>query len=118
MSRFDYLKPAQGAVVEGLEGSEKIYALEQAQYLPLRTLLGENGASAIYRLELTDEQREMLAGGADILVEILHYGGPLAPSRVMLLNQKGIEPDKLANFLGWFKAQTRLLTREEDSQHE
>lgn len=85
--RFDYLSPAIGPVVDGLEDQETIFALEQPEYIPIRTIPGENGKSAIYRCALTDEQRKMVADGADVLVEILHFGGPLAPSRVMLLNQ-------------------------------
>jgi hypothetical protein len=85
--RFEYLSPAQGAVVEGLEDYEKIYALEQGEYLPLRTLPGQQGNSAIYRCELTPEQREMVSEGSDVLVEIVHFKGPLAPSRVMIVDQ-------------------------------
>jgi len=108
MNRFDYLSPATGAVVDGLEDHEKIYALEQmAEYLPLRTLPGENGKSAIYRLELSDGQRQMIAEGGDILVEILHFGGPLAPSRVMILNQRGVTAQEGRNLSRWFSAQTK-----------
>lgn len=113
MNRFDYLNPAQEAVVEGLEDHEKIYALEQGQYLPLRTLSGEGGASAIYRCQLTDEQREMVAAGADILVEILHFGGPMAPSRVMLLNQRDYEGEEQSNMARWLAAQMKLRLRTE-----
>lgn len=101
--RFDYLSPSIGPVVETLEGHEKIYALEQGQYLPLRTLPGENGNSAIYRCELTSEQRQMIAEGADVLVEILHFRGPLAPSRVMILDQQDFGESQAK----WFCAQTK-----------
>lgn len=108
MNRFDYLTPAIGAVVEGLEDHEKIYALEQmAEYLPVRTLPGENGKSAIYRLELNEEQRRIIAEGGDILVEILHFGGPLAPSRVMVLNQRELPQDEQRSLKRWFAAQTK-----------
>jgi hypothetical protein len=43
---FDYLSASIGPVVEGLEDYEKIYALDQPQYIPLRTLPGENGMAA------------------------------------------------------------------------
>lgn len=108
--RFDYLTPALGPVVDGLEDHERIYALDQGQYLPIRTLIGEHGNSAIYRLELTEDQRRMVADGADVLVEILHGGGPLAPSRVMLLNQRDAE--KAAPRLAeWMAAQLKLLAK-------
>lgn len=110
--RFDYLLPAQGPVVEGLEDHEKIYALEQAEYLPLRTLPSDEGLSAIYRCELSQEQRKMIADGADVLVEIMHFRGPLAPSRVMLLNQTGLTDSESRKTLAeWFAAQTKILTR-------
>ena len=105
--RFDYLTPAQGPVVDLLEDHETIIALEQGEYLPLRTLPGENGLSLIYRCELTPEQRMMIAAGADVLVEILTFRGPLAPSRVMLLNQRDLDGDEKARLAYYFKAQTK-----------
>lgn len=106
--RFDYLEPAQGPVVDGLEDHEKIFALDQPEYLPIRTLPAQGGESCIYRCELTEDQRRMVAEGADVLVEIVHFGGPLAPSRVMLLNQQDFgeneSKDKLAEY---FAIQTR-----------
>lgn len=105
---FDYLSPATGPVVDGLEDNEKIYAIEQmAEYLPLRTLPAEHGKSAIYRLELSQAQRQMISEGGDILVEILHFGGPLAPSRVMILNQVGLSSEEKDNLARWFAAQTK-----------
>jgi len=59
----------------------------------LRTLPGERGMSAITRWELTPEQREAVANGADILLEVHHFGGPLAPVRMMILDQSHIEED-------------------------
>jgi hypothetical protein len=103
--RFDYLKPSQGEVIDGLEDREKIYALEQGEYLPIRTLAGYEGKSAIYRCELTADQRQMIAEGADILVEIVHFGGPLAPSRVMLINQQNFgECESKGLFAQWLLA--------------
>jgi len=110
MTRFDYLQPAQGPVVDGLEEQEKIYALEQGEYLPIRTLPAQNGVSAIYRCELTPEQRDMVANGADVLIEILHFGGPLAPSRVMLLNQQGMDGESKQQLADWFKAEVGMPT--------
>lgn len=110
MRRFDYLHPSIGPVVDGLEDDEKIYALDQMEdYLPIRTLPGESGNSAIYRCELTDDQRKMVAEGADVLVEIIHFGGRLAPSRVMLLNQANYEADESKeNMASWFRAQAKV----------
>lgn len=101
---FDYLTLHDGPVVKGLEQFETVYAKDQPQYLPMRTLPGENGNSAIARFSLTPEQREAIAGGADILLEILHYRGPLAPSRMMVSSNCDIDTD---NFRHWFRHQTR-----------
>jgi len=114
MSRFDYLTPAIGPVIDGLEDHEKIYALEQAEYIPIRTLLGERGHSAIYRCELTEEQRKIIADGGDVLVEIIHFGGPLAPSRVMVLNQKDLTEQEKSNFASWLTAQLKLAKRSKE----
>lgn len=113
--RFDYLKPSLGPVVDGLEDHEKIYALEQGEYLPIRTLIGEGGRSAIYRCELTPSQRAMVSAGADVLVEILHFGGPLAPSRVMLLNQQQDygEGESQKTLVRWLSAQMKIVKRTE-----
>ena len=114
MSRFAYLEPAIGPVINGLEGHEKIYALEQmAEYKPIRTLLGEHGRSSIYRCELTSEQRAIIAAGGDVLIEILHFGGPLAPSRVMVLNQSDIQEQERGNLARWLTAQLKLKVLEQ-----
>ena len=99
---FDYLSASIDPVVEGLEEFEKIYALEQAQYIPLRTLPGENGNSAITRWEISPEQRRMIADGADILLEVIHFGGPLAPVRMMLAKPEGAEWNR------WFCMQAKI----------
>ena len=100
---FDYLSASIGPVVEGLEDFEKIYALEQAEYIPLRTLPGENGLSAITRWELTAKQREDVANGADVFLEVIHFCGPLAPVRLAIGKQ---ENDPLL-WNEWFAAQTK-----------
>lgn len=106
--RFDYLKPALGPVVDGLEDHEKIFALDQPEYLTIRTLPAEGGESCIYRCQLTEDQRRMVAEGADVLVEIVHFGGPLAPSRVMILNQQNLVESESKTLLAqWFRAQTK-----------
>lgn len=100
---FDYLMASIDPVVEGLEDYEKIYALEQGQYIPLRVLPGMDGNSAITRWQLTDEQRQMITDGADIMLEVIHFKGPLAPVRVMVT-----KPDGTDVWREWFCAQTRI----------
>lgn len=98
---FEYLSTSIDPVVEGLEDFEKIYALEQAQYIPLRTLPGEDGNSAITRWELTPFQRKAIAEGADLMLEVVHFGGPLAPVRMMVVKPEGPEWNR------WFCSQTK-----------
>jgi hypothetical protein len=105
---FDYLEPSIGPVVKGLEDHERICALGQMDnYIPLRTLPGEDGNSAIYRFELNAKQRQMVSKGADVLVEILHFGGPWAPSRAMLINEKGLSEEESKLICTWIAAQTK-----------
>ena len=99
---FDIVEPHDGPVVVGLEAFEKVYAKDQPQYRPLRTLPGRNGDSAIARFHFTDAQRTAIAEGADIYLELLHFRGPLAPSLLMVMS----EPADSDDFRSWWKAQT------------
>jgi hypothetical protein len=100
---FDYLMASIGPVVDGLEDFEKIYALEQAEYIPLRTLPGENGLSAITRWELSPEQRQAILDGADIFLEVFHFRRPLAPVRMAI----GKQENNTQLWNSWFAAQTK-----------
>lgn len=101
---FDYLNSHDGPVVKGLEQHETVYAKDQPEYAPLRTLPGDNGKSAISRFHLTEEQRKAIADGADIYLEIVHFGGPLAPSRLMVMSEPS---ESESHFMQWWKAQTK-----------
>ncbi|TJW14331.1 MAG: hypothetical protein E5W82_10150 [Mesorhizobium sp.] len=99
---FDFLNPHDGPVVIGLEEFETTYAKNQPQYRPLRTLPGRNGDSAISRFHFTDAQRQAIAEGADLYLELLHFRGPLAPSLIMIMS----EPADTDAFRAWWRAQT------------
>jgi len=114
---FDYLSASIGPVVEGLEEIEKIYALEQGCYIPLRTLPGnvkhplptrmttlpaDNSLSAITRWELTPAQRQAIAEGADVFLEVIHFGGPLEQVRMAISKQE----NDVALWNEWFAHQT------------
>lgn len=99
---FDVLNPHDGPVVIGLEKFETVYAKNQPQYRPLRTLPGRHGDSAIARFSLTDAQRKAIADGADIYLELLHFRGPLAPSLLMIMS----EPEDTDEFRAWWRVQT------------
>ena len=95
---FDYLRPHDGPVIEGLEEHEVVYGKDQPEYVPLRTLVVRNSGaqSAISRWTPTDEQRQAIANGADIMLEVLTFGGPLAPVLMMVTDQSGEQ------FAEWF----------------
>ena len=97
---FAYLSTHDGPVVEGLEQHEKVYAENQRQYLALRTLPGDNGKSAISRWTLSDAERIAIVKGADIMLELSHFGEKLQPVRMMITDQKG------EAFPFWFQQQT------------
>lgn len=99
---FDFVEPHNGPVVVGLEGFETVYAKDQPQYRPLRTLPARNGDSAISRFHFTDAQRQAIAEGADLYLELLHFRGPLAPSLIMVMS----EPADTDAFRAWWRAQT------------
>jgi hypothetical protein len=82
---LDYLQPRDGPVIDGLESLEVVYAKDQPEYVPLRTLSGEEGMSAISRWTPTKEQRISIFNGADIMLEVYHFRQPLSPVRVAIL---------------------------------
>lgn len=99
---FGFVTPYAGPVVAGLEQFETVYAKDQPQYNPLRTLPGRAGNSAIARFHFTDEQRKAIAEGADVYLELLHFRGPLAPSCMIVMS----EPADSDMFRAWWRAQT------------
>lgn len=100
---FDYLHSFSGPVIPGLELHERVYAKDQPQYRPLRTLAGRNGDSAIARFTFSEAQRKAIAEGADVYLELLHFGGPLAPSSIIIMS----EPPDTDDFRRWWIAQTK-----------
>lgn len=99
---FDFVEPYDGPVVAGLDKFETVYAKDQPQYRPLRTLPSQKGDGAIARFHFTDAQRKAISEGADIYLELLHFRGPLAPSLIMVMS----EPADTDSFRSWWKAQT------------
>jgi len=78
---FEYLQPADRPVIDGLEQHEIVMAKNQPEYTPLRVLPGNEG-ERLSRWTLTAEQREAVAAGADIFLELLTFGAPMQPIRV------------------------------------
>ncbi|ODM71721.1 hypothetical protein [Bradyrhizobium elkanii] len=102
MTMFDFVEPHDGPVIIGLEKFETVYAKDQPQYRPLRTLPSRRGDGAIARFHFTDAQRKAIVEGADLYLELLHFKGPLAPSLIMVMS----EPADTDVFRSWWKAQT------------
>lgn len=75
---FDYLQPRNGPVVDGLEAQEVVYAKDQPEYVPLRTLKSSGPIGrVISRWTLTPQQRQAVADGADIFLELSTFHAPL-----------------------------------------
>lgn len=82
---FEYLQPRNGPVVDGLEQYEIVMAKNQPEYNPLRCLPGntEHG-ERLSRWSPTREQREAIAAGADIFLELLTHNMPMQPIRIAI----------------------------------
>jgi hypothetical protein len=77
---ISYLKPKDGPVINGHESDEIVYAEDQPQYIPLRTLVGsDRDRKVLSRWSPNPEQRKALAEGADIYLQLLTFGDPLQP---------------------------------------
>lgn len=86
---YDYLSPKDGPVVEGMEAEEVVYAKYQPEYIPLRTLRGEGKMTpVISRWSFTENQRKLIAEGADIFLELSTFGNPLQPIRIAISDGK------------------------------
>ncbi len=107
---FDYLEPRDGPVVDGLENQEIVYAKEQPEYIPLRTLKSSSPIGAVFsRWTLTQDQREAIANGADIFLELSTFNKPLQPIRMAISDASG------AAFIDWFKV---CLLEQKTNQNE
>lgn len=62
--------------------TERVIALEQPEYLPIVGLpvrFADNTPGMSVRFRLTDEERAMIAKGADLVITELTFGGPFTP---------------------------------------
>ena len=107
---FEYLNPANASVIPGLEKFEVVYAKNQPEYIPLRTLRScTHEGKVMSRWTLTPEQRKAVADGADIFLTLLTFGHPLQP--IVMAVSDNSNPDYIRhdfNLLtaeeGWHKA--------------
>ena len=71
----DYLAFGDSALVEKVT-----YAKDQPQYLPLTVLRKRTPhVPVLSRWRLTDEERMLIATGADLYLELWTFGAPLQP---------------------------------------
>ena len=95
------MQPAS-PVIPGLEDREVVYAKDQPEYLPLPSLRTKSG-HVVARWALTDEERALIAEGADVFLTLWTFNHPLQPCSLSVINVK--EPTYLgaiatAQFLG------------------
>jgi hypothetical protein len=55
------------------------YGVDQPQYSPLPVVRTANAVMS--RWSLSDEERAYIAGGGDLFIMVLNFGGPLQPLR-------------------------------------
>lgn len=76
----EFMLPADGPVIPGLEPYEIIFAKTQPEYRPLRALRAlEPQGRVMSRWTFTPEQREAIARGADILLTLMTFNQRLQP---------------------------------------
>jgi hypothetical protein len=61
-----------------LQPEEIVYAKDQPEYIPLPTLRSPQGV-VLSRWKLSDQDREAIANGADVLLSIWTFNQPLHP---------------------------------------
>src|ERR1700721_2317428 len=99
MNTNRYISPANAPVVKGLEAHEVVYAKNQPEYNPLRTLLSNTKEGRVMsRWSPTPEQRPAIAEGENIFLELLTFGNPLQP---ILMSVGDPDLDRVALHFGF-----------------
>lgn len=113
---FDYIHPANAAVIGGLEDLEVVYAKDQPEYLPLRTLVSAGRERRVVsRWSLTETQRAAVASGADVLLELSTFGWPLQPIRMAVADGQ-VDPDWVRVCLLDMPAENRAVISAESAE--
>ncbi len=76
---------------------ERIAALDQPEYEPLPFIVVTPGVIAA-RFELSEDEKQQIADGADIILALYTFGGPIQPS-YLLVAGKNITTEKLRQAL-------------------
>jgi len=82
---ISYLLPKDGPVAPGFESLETVYAKDQPEYIPLRTLASHDAVRRVVsRWSPTLEQRQEIADGKDVFLTLLTFSGPLQPIQMFI----------------------------------
>jgi hypothetical protein len=104
---FEYLQPAPRPVIDGLESHELVMGRGQEQYNPLRCLPSNDADGfRLSRWTLTPEQRQAVAEGADIFLELMTFNHPMNPIRIAVSDS----PNKTFFELG-YKLEPELTSK-------
>jgi hypothetical protein len=80
---------------EELVIAEQVIALDQPEYLPLVTLsVPEFGNPCLARYEFTNEERELIAAGGELIVSEMLFGGQYTPMALEIV-AKGAKPNMI-----------------------
>jgi hypothetical protein len=111
-----FLRPFNGPVVAGLEDFEVVYAKDQPEYLPLRTLVSDTKElNVMSRWTLTPEQRAAIAAGADIFLELMTWGHPLQPIKMRVVQASDDAPSVAAS-LGLVMSEAKEFRKAKDGE--
>jgi hypothetical protein len=79
----------------GSESIEVVFGKGQPEYEPLPAVyLDTLSRPVLSRWRFTEEERAAIAAGADIVLTILTFGGPLAPSHLQV-----VKPEEMPLFV-------------------
>lgn len=88
---ISFLQPKDGPVIPGEEAREIVFAKNQPEYIPLRTIVGAGiERPVLSRWAPTDEQRERIAEGEDLYLRLLTFGGPLQPIMLFIAGEGNV----------------------------
>jgi hypothetical protein len=81
-------------VIEGHQDREVVYAKDQPQYNPLPALRTPEGV-VLTRWTLTNEERDAISMGADVLLEVHTFGRAIMPVRLSVATGDEMDDKRL-----------------------
>lgn len=85
------MKPVS-PVMPGMDVNEVVIAKDQPEYIPLPAvvLAKAHGTPVMTRWRLTDEERELIKFGHDVVLTQMTFGGPLQPVHLQVVHQEDV----------------------------